>query len=162
MCEICEGTNLLMVIVPPSSEYVRADYCPRCGRKISSDGEDGQGDQVEIQVEPILDAVRDAYKAHGYSARFNRTATRKKILTALKNKEKGKKLYPLQIILAFKLYLYEESEKETEIQYVKQSETFMTNQVYDYASNPRVAKRVDKLMTDKYGEKWRSVKFKYA
>lgn len=151
-----------MVIVPPSSEYVRAEYCPRCGRRISSDSEESTREQVEIQVEPILDAVRDAYKAHGYAARFSRTATRKKVLTALKNKDKEKKLYPLQIILAFKLYLYEESEKETEVQYVKQSETFMTNQVYDYASNPRVEKRVDKLMTDKYGKKWRSVKFKYV
>ncbi len=162
MCEICEGTSLLMVIVPPNSEYVRAEYCPRCGRKISSDSDESKGEQIEIQVEPILDVVKDAYKAHGYATRFSRTATRKKILTALKNKDKAKKLYPLQIILAFKLYLYEESEKETEVQYVKQSETFMTNQVYDYANNPRVAKRVDKLMTDKYGKKWRSVKFKYV
>ena len=150
-----------MVIVPPSSEYVRAEYCPRCGRKISSDGEDGQGDKIEIQVEPILDAVRDAYKAHGYSARFNRTATRKKFMTALKSTSKDKKLYPLEIVLSFRLYLWEESQKETDTQFVKMADTFMTNQVYDYASKPSISKRFNSMMEKKYGEKWRSVKFEY-
>ena len=64
--------------------------------------------------------------------------------------------------MAFRLYLYEENEKGTEAQFIKQSETFMTNQVYDYRDRPAVKKRVAEMMLSKYGSEWQKIKFAYV
>ena len=80
----------------------------------------------------------------------------------MKAKDKAKRLCPYEIIVAFRLYLYEENEKGTEAQFVKQSETFMTNQVYDYRDRPAVQKRVAEMMLSKYGSEWQKTKFEYV
>ena len=166
-CEICAKKDSLNVAVAESpSSFFKAKFCPLCGRKLTAEGDteaDASSNTVTtISVESVLDTIRQYYKAYGYMARFNRTATRKKILAALKAKDKAKRLYPYEIIVAFRLYLYEANEKGTEVQFVKQSETFMTNQVYDYRDRPAVQKRVAEMMLSKYGSEWQKIKFAYV
>lgn len=166
-CEICAEKDSLNVAVAESpSNFFKAKFCPLCGRKLTTEeapNEDTSANvTATVSVERILDTIRQYYKAYGYTLRFNRTATRKKILAALKAKDKAKRLRPYEIIVAFRLYLYEENEKGTEVQFVKQSETFMTNQVYDYRDRPAVQKRVAEMMLSKYGPEWQKIKFEYV
>ena len=166
-CEICVEKDSLNVAVAESpSNVFKAKFCPLCGRKLTVEGDTeastSSSTVTTISVESVLDTIRQYYKAYGYMARFNRTATRKKILSALKTKDKAKRLYPYEIIVAFRLYLYEENEKGTEAQFIKQSETFMTNQVYDYRDRPAVQKRVAEMMLSKYGSEWQKIKFAYV
>lgn len=165
-CEICAEKDSLNVVVGESpSNFFKAKFCPLCGRKLTVEGDTeasaSSSTVTTISVESVLDTIRQYYKAYGYMARFNRTATRKKILAALKAKDKAKRLRPYEIIVAFRLYLYEENEKGTEVQFVKQSETFMTNQVYDYRDRAAVQKRVAEMMLSKYGSEWQKIKFEY-
>lgn len=166
-CEICAEKDSLNVAVGEfPSNFFKAKFCPLCGRKLTTEGDAEAGASsstvTTVSVESVLDTIRQYYKAYGYMARFNRAATRKKILAALKAKDKAKRLRPYEIIVAFRLYLYEENEKGTEVQFVKQSETFMTNQVYDYRDRPAVQKRVAEMMLSKYGSEWQKIKFAYV
>lgn len=166
-CEICAEKDSLNVAVGEfPSNFFKATFCPLCGRKLTTEeaaSEDTSSPATTtISIERILDTIRQYYKTYGYTLRFNRTATRKKILSALKAKDKAKRLRPYEIIVAFRLYLYEENEKGTEVQFVKQSETFMTNQVYDYRDRPAVQKRVAEMMLSKYGSEWQKIKFAYV
>lgn len=166
-CEICAEKDSLNVAVGEfPSNFFKAKFCPLCGRKLTTEEAPGEDTSspvtATISIERILDTIRQYYKTYGYTLRFNRTATRKKILSALKAKDKAKRLYPYEIIVAFRLYLYEENEKGTETQFVKQSETFMTNQVYDYRDRLAVQKRVAEMMLSKYGSEWQKIKFAYV
>lgn len=166
-CEICAEKDSLNVAVAESpSNVFKAKFCPLCGRKLTVEGgaeaSTSSSTVTTISVESVLDTIRQYYKSYGYMARFNRTATRKKVVSALKSKDKAKRLRPYEIIVSFRLYLYEEHEKGTDAQFVKQSETFMTNQVYDYRDRPAVQKRVAEMMLNKYGSEWKKTKFEYV
>lgn len=114
---------------------------------------------IEQDIKKIVDTFRELYKQYGYSHRFARTNTTKKIKSILKSPKKDKRLYPMQIYLAYKLYLHENYEEGTKVQFIKNSDTFLTSQVYDYTE--RIQKRFEKEMQAKYGEDWKKIKFEY-
>lgn len=114
---------------------------------------------ITIYIDDIVDRIKLIYKDKGYKARFNRTATTKKIETILKTKDKAKRLYPIQIIDAYKLYIHMNYENNTEWDKVKGSDTFLTNAVYDFAE--KAISRLETYMTDKYGADWNKIKFDY-
>lgn len=167
-CTICRDITALQVATAQSPDnFFKAIFCPACGRRLDDAPETEEQSTssstvVTVSVESVLDTIRQYYKSYGYMARFNRTATRKKVVSALKSKDKAKRLRPYEIIVSFRLYLYEEHEKGTDAQFIKQSETFMTNQVYDYRDRPAVQKRVAEMMLSKYGSEWQKTKFAYV
>ena len=115
--------------------------------------------QYFISIKDIVDTIKKLYYEFGYKKNFARTNTTKKITTILKSKEKDKRLYPLQILLAYKSYLKEKEYAETEAQYVKHSDSFLSSMIYDYAE--KIQNIFEKQMIDKYGENWNKIKFVY-
>lgn len=166
MCDFCEKfeqsdefsiQNIMgKYILSVEGKCLPIGYCPLCGAELV-----GESEAVVIEVDKILDTIQAEFAKYKYARRFNRTATKKKLLTILHSRDKDRKLFPLEIIYAFKMYLWECSDKQTELQFVKMSETFVTNSVYDYARRKKIQERVESDMTAKYGEKWRKTKFVY-
>lgn len=118
-----------------------------------------ENDGVKIGIDEICDTVKGVFAHFGYNRRFDRTETKKRITTALKTADKGRRLYPLQIIYAFKLYLAECYAEDREEQFVRLASTFMSNMVYDYAEQSREV--FESKMGERYGTDWRKVKFCY-
>lgn len=114
----------------------------------------------EINIESVVDIVRADFCKYNYNRRFDRTATKKKITSALKSTKKDKRLYSYQIIFAFRKYLRECYSRGTDSQFVKLASSFMTNMVYDYAEI--VNEPFESIMVATYGENWRKVKFIYT
>lgn len=166
MCDFCEHIkeedgfsvqNILgKYILSLGDKCLPIEYCPLCGNELISESE-----AVIVEVDKILDSVQAEFAKYKYARRFNRTATKKKFLTILHSKDKDRKLFPIEILYAYKMYLWECSDKEIESQFVKMSETFATNSIYDYARRKKIQERVETDMTAKYGAKWRKTKFVY-
>lgn len=112
----------------------------------------------DICVNDLLDTLKGLYNKLGYNKKFCRTATYKRVLSILKAKDK-RKLYPLQIIYSYNQYLQEKYNEETEVQFIKGSDVFLTSSIYDYAD--KVNELFEKEMTNKYGAEWRKIKFNY-
>ena len=122
--------------------------------------EQGENQAVEIDIKALLDSVKEDFNRYGYGKRFDRTATTKKVKSALTSKDKNKKLYPFEIAYAYKCYLRECFTNGTDSTYVKLASSFMTNMVYDFAEREKAV--FEQKMVEKYGEKWRKVKFVFV
>lgn len=115
-------------------------------------------DTIFISLNEIIESIKNCYKKYGYSSKFHRSSTTKKLNSIFIAKTKTKFLFPLQILLSYELYLNEKYKTNTEIQYIKGSEVFLTDSVYDYSE--RIQPLFESKMIEKYGENWEKLKFK--
>lgn len=117
---------------------------------------------VTIPISNLLQTIKKIYDTTelDYNSKFHKTATAKKLKTILNGKVKEKRLYPLQILYAYKLYISEQVEKETENTFIKGSEVFLSESVYDYAEQCNDGFQGE--MVKKYGDNWQKVKFEYV
>ena len=124
--------------------------------------EQDESQAVKIDINALADTIKDDFGKYGYNRRFDRTATVKKIKTALNSKDKSKRLLPFEIAYAFKCYLLDCHLDGCESTFVKLASSFMTNLVYDYADRPKAKEMLERKMVEKYGQNWRKVKFIYV
>ena len=82
---------------------------------------------------------------------WHKTNTIKKLTTICNNKDKKKRLHPLLVLMAYGVYLAECRDSHKEIEFVKQSDTFLTSMVYDYAEQ---VEGFEERVVQKYGENW--------
>lgn len=130
-----------------------------CLLKNKADMAQNKSEGVKIAFDTVCDIIKSEYGKYGYNKRFDRTATKKKLKSCLGAKVKEKRLYPYQVLYAFRAYLRECYIAGRDECYVKMASSFMTSMVYDYAEQTN--ELFEKNMEEKYGEKWRKVKFSY-
>ena len=87
----------------------------------------------------------------GYKSKLHKTDTIKKLKTICNNKDKKKRLHPLLVLMAYGVYLAECRDSHKETNFVKQSDTFLTSMVYDYAEQ---VEGFEERVVQKYGENW--------
>ena len=106
-----------------------------------------------ISISYIYSKILDMYKRCGYEkkAKNHKTNTIKKLTTICNNKDKKKRLHPLLVLMAYGVYLAECRDSHKEIEFVKQSDTFLTSMVYDYAEQ---VEGFEERVVQKYGENW--------
>lgn len=86
-----------------------------------------------ISISYIYNNIKEMYNKCGYNTKLHKTNTIKKLTTICNNKDKKKRLHPLLVLMAYGVYLAECRDSHKEIEFVKQSDTFLTSMVYDYA-----------------------------
>ena len=104
-----------------------------------------------ISISYIYNNIKEMYIKCGYKTKLHKTNTIKKLTTICNNKDKKKRLHPLLVLMAYGVYLAECRDSHKEIEFVKQSDTFLTSMVYDYAEQ---VEGFEERVVQKYGENW--------
>lgn len=104
-----------------------------------------------ISISYIYNNIKDMYIKCGYKSKLHKTDTTKKLKTICNNKDKKKRLHPLLVLMAYGVYLAECRDSHKETNFVKQSDTFLTSMVYDYAEQ---VEGFEERVVQKYGENW--------
>ena len=104
-----------------------------------------------ISISYIYNNIKDMYIKCGYKSKLHKTNTIKKLTTICNNKDKKKRLHPLLVLMAYGVYLAECRDSHKETNFVKQSDTFLTSMVYDYAEQ---VEGFEERVVQKYGENW--------
>lgn len=104
----------------------------------------------------IYTKIEFMYKKCGYKDKLAKKDTITRLKTICNNTNKSKRLHPLQILLSYGAYLAECRKYGKEVQYVKQSNFFLTSMVYDYAE--KTASDFEQRVVDKYGDGWKKYK----
>lgn len=104
-----------------------------------------------ISISYIYNNIKDMYIKCGYKSKLHKTDTIKKLKTICNNKDKKKRLHPLLVLMAYGVYLAECRDSHKETDFVKQSDTFLTSMVYDYAEQ---VEGFEERVVQKYGENW--------
>ena len=104
-----------------------------------------------ISISYIYNNIKDMYIKCGYKSKLHKTDTIKKLKTICNNKDKKKRLHPLLVLMAYGVYLAECRDSHKETNFVKQSDTFLTSMVYDYAEQ---VEGFEERVVQKYGENW--------
>lgn len=104
-----------------------------------------------ISISYIYNNIKEMYIKCGYKSKLHKTDTIKKLTTICNNKDKKKRLHPLLVLMAYGVYLAECRDSHKEIEFVKQSDTFLTSMVYDYAEQ---VEGFEERVVQKYGENW--------
>ena len=104
-----------------------------------------------ISISYIYNNIKEMYIKCGYNKKLRKTDTIKKLKTICNNKDKKKRLHPLLVLMAYGVYLAECRDSHKESDYVKQSDTFLTSMVYDYAEQ---VEGFEERVVQKYGENW--------
>lgn len=104
-----------------------------------------------ISISYIYNNIKEMYIKCGYKSKLHKTDTIKKLKTICNNKDKKKRLHPLLVLMAYGVYLAECRDSHKEIEFVKQSDTFLTSMVYDYAEQ---VEGFEERVVQKYGENW--------
>lgn len=112
---------------------------------------------VKVELDQLLTKIKHLFKVNQYGSKWHNTSTSKKLLTILTSKTKDKRLNPNQILLAYNQYLGEMRSLDREVNYIKGSEVFLTDAVYDYVEKTRPL--YEKKMLESYGENWKKIKF---
>lgn len=115
-------------------------------------------DTIVISVsQDIYPQIKLMYEKCGYKTKASghRTETEKRIKAICNNKSKAKRLHPLQILLSYGAYLAECRNVDKEIKFVKQSDTFLSSMVYDYAD---MVDGFEERAVRKYGDGWEKYK----
>ena len=105
-----------------------------------------------ISISYIYNNIKEMYIKCGYNTKLHKTNTIKKLTTICNNKDKKKRLHPLLVLMAYGVYLAECRDSHKEIEFVKQSDTFLTSMVYDYAEQ---VEGFEERVVQKYGENWK-------
>ncbi len=104
-----------------------------------------------ISISYIYNNIKEMYTKCGYKTKLHKTDTIKKLKTICNNKDKKKRLHPLLVLMAYGVYLAECRDSHKESDFVKQSDTFLTSMVYDYAEQ---VEGFEERVVQKYGENW--------
>ncbi len=104
-----------------------------------------------ISISYIYNNIKEMYIKCGYKTKLHKTDTIKKLKTICNNKDKKKRLHPLLVLMAYGVYLAECRDSHKETDFVKQSDTFLTSMVYDYAEQ---VEGFEERVVQKYGENW--------
>ena len=104
-----------------------------------------------ISISYIYNNIKEMYIKCGYGKKLRKTDTIKKLKTICNNKDKKKRLHPLLVLMAYGVYLAECRDSHKERDFVKQSDTFLTSMVYDYAEQ---VEGFEERVVQKYGENW--------
>lgn len=104
-----------------------------------------------ISISYIYNNIKEMYTKCGYKTKLHKTDTIKKLKTICNNKDKKKRLHPLLVLMAYGVYLAECRDSHKESEFVKQSDTFLTSMVYDYAEQ---VEGFEERVVQKYGENW--------
>ena len=104
-----------------------------------------------ISISYIYNNIKEMYIKCGYKKKLHKTDTIKKLKTICNNKDKKKRLHPLLVLMAYGVYLAECRDSHKETDFVKQSDTFLTSMVYDYAEQ---VEGFEERVVQKYGENW--------
>lgn len=104
-----------------------------------------------ISISYIYNNIKEMYIKCGYNKKLRKTDTIKKLKTICNNKDKKKRLHPLLVLMAYGVYLAECRDSHKETNFVKQSDTFLTSMVYDYAEQ---VEGFEERVVQKYGENW--------
>lgn len=104
-----------------------------------------------ISISYIYNNIKDMYIKCGYKSKLHKTDTIKKLKTICNNKDKKKRLHPLLVLMAYGVYLAECRDSRKGTDFVKQSDTFLTSMVYDYAEQ---VEGFEERVVQKYGENW--------
>lgn len=104
-----------------------------------------------ISISYIYNNIKEMYIKCGYKSKLHKTETTKKLKTICNNKDKKKRLHPLLVLMAYGVYLAECRDSHKETDFVKQSDTFLTSMVYDYAEQ---VEGFEERVVQKYGENW--------
>lgn len=104
-----------------------------------------------ISISYIYNNIKEMYIKCGYKSKLHKTDTIKKLKTICNNKDKKKRLHPLLVLMAYGVYLAECRDSHKESEFVKQSDTFLTSMVYDYAEQ---VEGFEERVVQKYGENW--------
>lgn len=104
-----------------------------------------------ISISYIYNNIKEMYIKCGYGKKLRKTDTIKKLKTICNNKDKKKRLHPLLVLMAYGVYLAECRDSHKETNFVKQSDTFLTSMVYDYAEQ---VEGFEERVVQKYGENW--------
>lgn len=104
----------------------------------------------------IYTKIEFMYKKCGYKDKLAKKDTITRLKTICNNTNKSKRLHPLQILLSYGAYLAECRKYGKDVQYVKQSNFFLTSMVYDYAE--KTASDFEQRVVEKYGYGWKKYK----
>lgn len=104
----------------------------------------------------IYVSIEAMYKKCGYKDKLAKKDTLARLKTICNNTNKSKRLHPLQILLSYGAYLAECRKYGKDVQYVKQSNFFLTSMVYDYAE--KTASDFEQRVVEKYGDGWKKYK----
>lgn len=104
----------------------------------------------------IYTKIEFMYKKCGYKDKLAKKDTITRLKTICNNTNKSKRLHPLQILLSYGAYLAECRKYGKDVQYVKQSNFFLTSMVYDYSE--KTASDFEQRVVEKYGDGWKKYK----
>lgn len=104
-----------------------------------------------ISISYIYNNIKEMYIKCGYKSKLHKTDTIKKLKTICNNKDKKKRLHPLLVLMSYGVYLAECRDSHKGTDFVKQSDTFLTSMVYDYAEQ---VEGFEERVVQKYGENW--------
>lgn len=105
-----------------------------------------------ISISYIYSNIKEMYNKCGYNKKLHKTNTIRRLVTICNNKDKKKRLHPLLVLMAYGVYLAECRDSHKDIEFVKQSDTFLTSMVYDYAEQ---VEGFEERVVQKYGENWK-------
>lgn len=143
----------LETVTPTSTSSLTATNEQPSSRQKANKGTDTI---VISALNDIYTKIESMYKKCGYKDKLAKKDTITRLKTICNNTNKSKRLHPLQILLSYGAYLAECRKYGKDVQYVKQSNFFLTSMVYDYAE--KTASDFEQRVVEKYGDGWKKYK----
>lgn len=147
-----EKVDLETVTPTTTSSLIATDEQPSSQQKANK----GTDTIVISALNDIYTKIESMYKKCGYKDKLAKKDTITRLKTICNNTNKSKRLHPLQILLSYGAYLAECRKYGKDVQYVKQSNFFLTSMVYDYAE--KTASDFEQRVVEKYGDGWKKYK----
>lgn len=147
-----ENVDLETATPTTTSSLIATDEQPSSQQKANK----GTDTIVISALNDIYTKIESMYKKCGYKDKLAKKDTITRLKTICNNTNKSKRLHPLQILLSYGAYLAECRKYGKDVQYVKQSNFFLTSMVYDYAE--KTASDFEQRVVEKYGDGWKKYK----
>lgn len=147
-----EKVDLETVTPTTTSSLIATNEQPSSRQKANK----GTDTIVISALNDIYTKIESMYKKCGYKDKLAKKDTITRLKTICNNTNKSKRLHPLQILLSYGAYLAECRKYGKDVQYVKQSNFFLTSMVYDYAE--KTASDFEQRVVEKYGDGWKKYK----
>lgn len=147
-----EKVDLETVTPTSTSSLIATNEQPSSQQKANK----GTDAIVISALNDIYTKIEFMYKKCGYKDKLAKKDTITRLKTICNNTNKSKRLHPLQILLSYGAYLAECRKYGKDVQYVKQSNFFLTSMVYDYAE--KTASDFEQRVVEKYGDGWKKYK----
>ena len=147
-----EKVDLETVTPTTTSSLIATNEQPSSRQKANK----GTDTIVISALNDIYTKIESMYKKCGYKDKLAKKDTITRLKTICNNTNKSKRLHPLQILLSYGAYLAECRKYGKDVQYVKQSNFFLTSMVYDYAE--KTVSDFEQRVVEKYGDGWKKYK----